>query len=165
MKPTVYIETSVVSYLTARPSHDLHTVSQQNITVDWWELRQHNFVLFTSEFVLMEAARGDKQAAAKRLAIVQSMTELEVLETATVLAKALIVEGSLPSKAEIDAFHVAVAATHGMNFLLTWNCKHIANAVMRPEIERVCREMGFEPPVICTPVSYTHMTLPTIYSV
>lgn len=77
--------------------------------------------------------------------------ELEVLETTKALAKNLIVKGSLPVKAEIDAFHVAVATTHGMNFLLTWNCKHIANAVMRPEIEQVCRDMGFEPPVICTP--------------
>ena len=108
-------------------------------------------MLYTSEFVFIEAARGDKQAAEKRLVVLETMIELETLESAIKLAKALITEGSLPTKAEIDAFHVAIAATHGMDFLLTWNCKHIANAVMRPEIERVCREKDCEPPVICTP--------------
>ncbi|MEL6721838.1 MAG: type II toxin-antitoxin system VapC family toxin [Pseudomonadota bacterium] len=101
--------------------------------------------------MITEAARGNEEAAAKRLAIIQEMTELETSDAATVLASALIDKGSLPAKAQIDAFHIAVAATHGLDFLLTWNCKHIANAVMRPEIERICREMGFEPPVICTP--------------
>ncbi|MEM6406664.1 MAG: type II toxin-antitoxin system VapC family toxin [Pseudomonadota bacterium] len=151
MKPAVYIETSVVSYLTARRSHDIRIAFQQNITADWWELRRHDFELFVSEFVITEAARGNEEAAAKRLAIIQEMTELETSDAATVLASALIDKGSLPAKAQIDAFHIAVAATHGLDFLLTWNCKHIANAVMRPEIERICREMGFEPPVICTP--------------
>ena len=67
------------------------------------------------------------------------------------LARTLISHGSLPAKAEIDAFHVAVASTHGMEFLLTWNCKHIANAIMRQKIEQVCRDSSFEPPIICTP--------------
>ena len=152
MKPAIYIETSVISYLTARPSRDIHTASQQNITADWWNLRRNDFALYTSELVYTEAARGDKQAAEKRLAIIKTMTELETTESAIKLAKALLIEGSLPSKAEIDAFHVAVAAIHGVDFLLTWNCRHIANAIKRPEIERVCRNMDYEPPVICTPI-------------
>jgi predicted nucleic acid-binding protein len=151
MKNSVYIETSIVSYLTARPSNDIRSVSQQNITSEWWDFRRNEFDLFISEFVIVEASRGDKNAAAKRLAAIEGIAELEVLNTTAKLARSLISQGSLPTKAEIDAFHVAVAATHGVEFLLTWNCKHIANAIMRPKIEQVCREEGFEPPIICTP--------------
>ncbi len=151
MKNSVYIETSIVSYLTARPSNDIRSVSQQNITSEWWSFRRNEFDLFISEFVIIEASRGDKNAAAKRLAAIEGIAELEVLDTTAKLARTLISQGSLPAKAEIDAFHVAVAATHGVEFLLTWNCKHIANAIMRPKIEQVCREEGFEPPIICTP--------------
>ena len=151
MKNSVYIETSIVSYLTARPSNDIRSVSQQNITSEWWDSRRNKFDLFISEFVIIEASRGDKNAAAKRLAAIEGIAELEVLDITAKLARSLISQGSLPTKAEIDAFHVAVAATHGVEFLLTWNCKHIANAIMRPKIEQVCREMGFEPPIICTP--------------
>ena len=99
----------------------------------------------------MEASRGNEEAAARRLAVIEGIAELEVTVKARDLAHALIREGSLPLKAEIDAFHVAVAAVNGMNYLLTWNCKHIANAVMRPEIEGVCRRHDYEPPIICTP--------------
>ena len=151
MKNSVDIETSIVSYLTARPSNDIRSVSQQNITSEWWDFRRNEFELFISEFVIVEASRGDKGAAAKRLTAIEGIAELEVLDTTAELAKSLISQGSLPTKAEIDAFHVAVAATHGVEFLLTWNCKHIANAIMRPKIEQVCRETGFEPPIICTP--------------
>ena len=151
MKNSVYIETSIVSYLTARPSNDIRSVSQQNITSEWWDFRRKQFDLFISEFVIIEASRGDKNAAAKRLTAIEGIAELEILDTTAELARSLISRGSLPRKAEIDAFHVAVAATHGVEFLLTWNCKHIANAIMRPKIEQVCRETGFEPPIICTP--------------
>lgn len=151
MKKSIYIETSIVSYLTARPSNDIRSVYQQNITSQWWDYRRHEFDLFICEFVIIEASRGDKNAAAKRLSAIAGIAELEVLETTAELAKVLIAQGSLPIKAEIDAFHIAIAATHGIQFLLTWNCKHIANAIMRPKIEQVCREKGFEPPVICTP--------------
>ena len=151
MKNSVYIETTIVSYLTARPSNDIRSVSQQNITSEWWDFRRNEFDLFISEFVIIEVSLGDKNAAAKRLTAIEGIAELEILDTTAELARSLISRGSLPTKAEIDAFHVAVAATHGVEFLLTWNCKHIANAIMRPKIEQVCRETGFEPPIICTP--------------
>jgi len=122
MKNSVYIETSIVSYLTARPSNDIRSVSQQNITSEWWGSRRNKFDLFISEFVIVEASRGDKNAAAKRLAVIESIAELEVLDTTAKLARSLLSQGSLPEKAEVDAFHVAVAATHGVEFLLTWNC-------------------------------------------
>lgn len=151
MNSTVYIETSVVSYLAARPSNDIRTAACQSITADWWVSRRADFDLYVSEFVVIEASRGNEDAAARRLAVIEGIAELGVTESVRDLAEALMKSGTLPHKAEIDAFHVAVAAVNGMNYLLTWNCTHIANAVMRPKIESVCRRLGFEPPVICTP--------------
>lgn len=151
MKPSVYLETSVISYLTARPSNDVRVVANQNITTDWWENRRSDFNLYISEFVIAEASRGHSEAAARRMAAIKGIAELKISEEARDLAKALIAAGSIPEKAQIDAFHVAVAAVNGINFLLTWNCAHIANAVMRSKIEAVCREEGVEPSIICTP--------------
>ena len=82
---------------------------------------------------------------------IRDIQELEITEEAKILANSLIKEGPLPEKAEIDAYHIAVATVNGMDYLLTWNCTHIANAVMRPKVEAVCRFHGFEPPIICTP--------------
>ena len=151
MKPTVYIETSVVSYLAARPSNDIRAAANQNITADWWDNRRNDFDLYISEFVIAEASRGNEDAAARRMKALEGIIELQVTEDVRDLARSLINNGSLPIKAELDAFHVAVAAVNGINYLLTWNCTHIANAVMRPKIESVCRSHGFEPSVICTP--------------
>lgn len=151
MKPTVYIETSVVSYLTARPTNDIRAAACQSITADWWDSRRSDFDLYISEFVVVEASRGNEQAAGRRLAAIEGISELEVSEKARYLAEKLLQGGSLPPKAEMDAFHIAVATVNGINYLLTWNCTHIANAVMRPKIEEVCRRQGFEPSIICTP--------------
>lgn len=151
MKSTVYVETSIVSYLASKPSNDVRAAAAQNITVEWWDERRPQFDLYISAFVVAEASRGNEEAAARRLAVIADIPELEVTEPVKLLAASLIEEGSMPAKAELDAFHVAVAAVNGINYLLTWNCTHIANAVMRPRIEAVCRNSGFEPPVICTP--------------
>lgn len=104
-----------------------------------------------SEFVIAESSQGDQEAAARRLDVVEGLAELEVTEKARDLARALIDEGPIPENAELDAYHIAVATVNGMDYLLTWNCTHIANAAMRPEVEQVCRSHGYEPPVICTP--------------
>lgn len=151
MKPSVYIETSIVSYLTARPSNDIRAMANQNTTVEWWEGRKRDFEVFVSEFVAVESSGGDSEAAARRLAAIDGIAELDVTEAVRDLARWLIAEGSIPKHAEMDAFHIAVAAVHGMDYLLTWNCKHIANAALRPKVEAVCRRHGYEPPVICTP--------------
>jgi predicted nucleic acid-binding protein len=151
MKPRAYIETSIVSYLTARPSRDLLRAAQQQVTRDWWTARE-TFDLFASQFVLDEAAAGDGRAAADRLAALEDVALLEITDDAVGLADTLVSGGGLPSKARIDALHVAMAAVHGMDFLLTWNCKHIANAALRSKIESLCRAAGFEPPIICTPL-------------
>jgi predicted nucleic acid-binding protein len=151
MKPSVYVETSIVSYLAARPSNDVRVAACQNITAEWWDNRRRDFDLFVSEFVVVEASQGDEKAATGRLESIKEIPELEVSVEVRALAEALIGEGSIPSKAELDAFHIAVAAVNGINYLITWNCTHIANAVMRPKIEASCRKAGYEPPIICTP--------------
>ena len=152
VKSKIYIETSILSYLTARPSNDIRVVANQNTTIEWWETRRSSFELFISEFVIAEASLGNPDAAKKRLEVIAKLSELSTSNEARVLAKTLISEGPIPIKAEIDAYHIAVATVNGMEYLLTWNCTHIANAVIRPKIEEICRYLGVEPPIICTPL-------------
>jgi predicted nucleic acid-binding protein len=152
VKPKVYIETSVISYLTARPSNDLRAAASQQATTEWWEARQGQFDLFVSELVIAEASLGHAEAATRRLAAIADIPELAATDDARALGMALIADGALPKQAEIDAYHIAIAAVNGIEYLLTWNCTHIANARMRPKIEAVCRARGFEPPIICTPL-------------
>jgi len=147
----VYVETSVVSYLTARPSRDLVAAARQRITVEWWNRRAGSFELYVSAAVIREASFGDSAASAARLALASSLPVLAASARAEQLAEALVAEGALPSKALEDAAHIAIAAVHGMDFLLTWNFRHIANAERREDVARVCRTAGYDPPVICTP--------------
>lgn len=151
-KPSVYIETSIISYLTARPSRSLFTAGCQQITVDWWEDRRGGFDLFTSEIVLLEARSGDPHAVTRRLAILQEIAELILTDGAKELARMFLVEGAVPHKAQADALHIAVAAVHGIDYLLTWNCRHINNPEIKPAIRTVCESMGAWCPEICTPV-------------
>ncbi len=150
-KPKVYIETSVISYLTARPSNDLRTAANQVATVDWWDGRRSQFDVYVSSFVVAEASKGHPDAAKRRLDAIAHIPKLEATEEVRALGLALVAEGALPSQAEIDAYHVAIAAVNAIDYLLTWNCSHIANASLRPKIESVCRSHGVEPPIICTP--------------
>lgn len=151
MPERVYIETTVVSYLTARPNRDVVIAGHQQVTHEWWDTRRASYELCVSQLVLSEAAAGDSQAAQERQAVLQSMTVLETTGTALDLAKALIQAGALPAKAADDAIHIAVAAAHAVPYLLTWNCRHLANATMRPMIETVCADRGLKAPIICTP--------------
>lgn len=151
MKPRVYLETTVPSYLTAWPSRDLVRAAHQQITREWWEKRRPDFELYISQVVLRECQAGDATAASDRLRALQDLPLLEQTEEATQLAEALVNQVPLPARAAIDALHVALAAVHGMDYLLTWNCTHIANAALREPIGSVCRANGFEPPTICTP--------------
>jgi len=151
MKPRIYIETSIPSYLTARRSRDLIATANQELTQEWWETRRDDFYLVISEFVLREASAGDPIAASNRLAAIAGIPELNVTDEVGLLARILIEQIPIPEKAQLDAFHIAVAAVHGIDYLLTWNCTHINNAELRPIIEALCRSQGFEPPTICTP--------------
>lgn len=151
MRPKVYIETSIVSYLAAKPSGDVRVTANRDATIEWWKVRGPAFELFISEFVLVESALGDSAAAKRRLEAIEGIPKLEATEAVRVLGQTLVSEGAVPAKSEIDAYHIAIAAVHGMEYLLTWNCTHIANAVMRATIESVCRRSGYEPSIICTP--------------
>ena len=149
--PTVYIETSIVSYLTARPSRDVITLARQELTREWWNTRRRRHDLFTSDVVVGEAREGDNEAAQQRLDVLQGIEELETTPEAEDLASALLEKGPLPEKAAVDALHIGISATEGIEYLLTWNCTHIANAAMRKPIEEVCRMKGIEVPIMCTP--------------
>ena len=151
MKPKVYVETTIVSYLTAWPSREIVRAAQQEVTRDWWSVRDV-FDLYASQIVIDEAAAGDPEAAARRLKALQGLQVLGVTPQADALSRDLVRQAALPTKAAIDALHIAVAAVHGMDYLLSWNCTHIANAAMRGKIETVCRAAGCEPPIICTPM-------------
>lgn len=150
MKPTVYIETTVPSYLTAWPSRDLVRAAHQQITREWWSHREV-FDLYSSRLVVKECEGGDPLAAVERLTALAGIPLLAQVPEVSALAEELVRDVPLPEKATADALHIATAAVHGMKYLLTWNCAHIANVILRPAIESVCRTAGFEPPLICTP--------------
>ena len=152
MKSSVYIETTIPSYMAARPNNDIRAMANKNATQEWWEKRRRNFDVFVSEFVIAEATQGNQTASARRMALIKDIPELETTDAARTLAVALISEGPIPETAKVDAYHIAVATVNGMDYLLTWNCTHIANAIMRPRLEMVCRKHGYEAPIICTPL-------------
>ena len=151
MNPRVYLETSVVSYLVGRLSRDVVVLGNQELTREWWSSRRGEYSLFISEVVIGEASIGDAELASQRLALANNLPLLAVTEEAERLAPLLLKAAGLAPNAETDALHMAVAAVHGMDYLLSWNCKHIANATIRRAIERQCRLSGYEQPVICTP--------------
>ncbi len=151
MRPKLYLETTVPSYLVARPSSDLIVAAQQQQTRDWWERRRADFDIQISQVVLDEAGAGDKQMAGKRLELLRPFPLLTINPQAVHLARELVRRGPLPAKAARDATHIALSAIYGMHFLMTWNCAHIANAEMFGKMAEVCRAHGFDCPVICTP--------------
>ena len=152
MRRAVYVETTIVSYLVGWLSrNDLQVAANQELTRRWWMSRRADFDLFISAAVLDEASEGDPELAAQRLRFLQDMPILETLPEAHALKRELLRRTPIPSKAETDALHIAIAAVHGVDYLLTWNCKHIANAVMLPMVYDVCRAAGYEPPFVCTP--------------
>ncbi len=141
----------MVSYLTARPSRDIVAAAHQQISLDWWERRRDDFELVTSLLVRNEARLGDPEAAQRRLAILDGISLLEVTDAAQNLAVTIVREGLLPQTAYPDALHIATATVHQADYLLTWNCNHIANAEILPRIALICERMGLALPYICTP--------------
>ena len=152
MAESVYIETSVVSYLTARPSRDVRAAAWQQITNQWWENERPRYELFTSELVIVEASAGNSEAATRRIDALTDIAELTVTDEVKELASKLVLEGGFPPGAEADALHVAVATVHRIDFLLTWNFRHIDNAVNKPTIRSICDVVGYSCPEICTPM-------------
>jgi len=155
VKKRVYIETTIVSYLTARPSRDVVRLAHQQTTREWWEQHRRKYALCASQFVLDEAGDGDPDAAAGRLAALQDVPVLGDSAEVRALAKAFVEHGILPETAAIDALHLAVAVVHEVDILLTWNCRHLANAAILGDIGRLARDKGYEMPIVCTPEELT----------
>ena len=151
MKARLYMETSIVSYLTARPTLEPVMAGHQLSTHDWWAKQRGKFEIFISRLVWQEASEGDPEAARRRLKILKPLRWLQVRKDAVALAKALIGRKLLPPNAAADALHIALAATHGMHFLLTWNFTHINNAATEEAVKSACARFGFQCPVICSP--------------
>jgi predicted nucleic acid-binding protein len=150
-KPSVYIETSIVSYLAARPSRDPVTLRNQRLTHEWWNEHRERYALYTSDAVIEEAAIGDPLMAQQRLLLLTGLDLLRVRDDSTVLADELRRVLRLPARAATDALHIALAAVYGMGYVLTWNCRHIANPALRPRMERTCNWYGYMLPVLTTP--------------
>lgn len=147
----LYLETSVVSYLTARPSADLLAAAHQLVTARWWDLRRSVFDVWTSELVLEEAARGDAAAAARRIGALEGIPLLKVTREASDLASEIVRAHLLPDRAFPDALHIALGAVHAVDYLPTWNCTHIANAELLPRVTVLVQAAGFPMPFVCTP--------------
>ena len=151
MKPKVYLETTIPSYLTSRPSRDLLVAAHQQLTSDWWNDHRHRFSLFVSERVLREAGSGDAIAAARRLAELAGIPQLEFTPEALDLARRFLSEGAIPVKSLEDAIHVAIATVNGMDYLATWNCRHIVNAEIIKRLVKIAGNAGYSLPILCTP--------------
>ena len=150
MKPSVYIETTIPSYLVARPSNQPRLQADQETTRQWWNRHAAEFDMFVSEIVIREVRRGDVAMAVERLGKIQKLPVLVLSEAAENLA-AFLLERVIPAQAIDDAAHIAVAAVNGMGFLLTWNCRHINNRYTIRRIEKCCADAGFACPVVATP--------------
>lgn len=151
MKPRLYLETTIPSYLVARESRDTIMHGQQASTRKWWEHHRKDYELFVSAFVDIEAGRGDAEMSAARAAAMLGLPRLAATEDVRELAAEILSTGLIPAKAEVDASHIAVASVHQMDILLTWNCRHIHNIAISRQIERICARAGWLCPAICTP--------------
>lgn len=147
----VYLETTVISYLTARPSRTVVGAAHQQLTIDWWERRRQDFDLVVSELVLREAEAGDPDAAKRRLSALEGIPRLALSDEAISLAAEFVQRGLLPPTAAEDGLHIALATIHGVEYLLTWNCTHIANPELQVKLAEFLWERGLFLPFICTP--------------
>ena len=153
---TVYVETSIIGYLTARSRDAVIFRARQELTRKWWHNRRVQYELVISQLVLDEAARGDDEAAAERLRLLAGIPLLRTEDPRIdAITDDLLAARLLPEKARSDAMHVAVATAHAVDYLLTWNCKHIANADTLPKVYRLLTAMGYSPPLNVTPEEFS----------
>lgn len=148
--PTVYVETSVISYLAARPSGDETTRARQLATKRWWANRAR-WNLVVSSAVMIEAMKGEHESAVRRVELLAGIPAVRVNNQVRTLAAALLRNGPLPAGARVDAEHIALATVNGFDYLVTWNLKHIANPAIQARVAEICRSAGYEPPRIRTP--------------
>jgi predicted nucleic acid-binding protein len=160
--PSVYVETSVIGYLTSWPRKDVTVAGHQRTTRTWWATATDRFELFVSQPVIDECSEGDQDAVLDRLDCIRALSVLPTTAEAESLANELMCERAVPSSEPRDALHIALAAVHGVEFLVSWNFRHIVNASLRPVIERVCRDNGHEPPILCTPEELRTPEQPTM---
>jgi hypothetical protein len=151
MSETVYIETSILGYLTARPSRDIVVSANIQITREWWDTRRSDFQLYSSQAVVKETSQGDAAISSQRLEIIRNLALLDLNQSVLDLAEQFLGRSNLPAKADVDAVHIAAATVHGMDYLLTWNCKHIANAQIQGKLAEISLDFGYELPILCTP--------------
>ena len=154
MPHSIFIETTIPSYYVSRPSRNLLQFARQELTREWWDARRHEFDLFTSQLVLDEASEGEPAKAAERLQLVSELELLDITEEVEALAAELVRSGIVPSIAARDAFHLAAAGVHRMDFLLTWNCKHIANPFIADRLQSCFSGAGVHLSTICTPEQF-----------
>ena len=150
MAERVYIETTVVSYLVSEPSRDLIIAGHQQITREWWDHRRPEFECVVSQFVLDEAAGGDPRQAAKRMAVLRELRVVAITAAVETFADQLIRGGTVPAVAASDAVHLAIAAVTALDYLITWNCRHIANGHVLKKLQRACARAGYPMPIVCT---------------
>lgn len=148
---TIYIETSIVSYLRQRPSSQVVMAARQLLTHQWWNDERAKYQLVASQFVIDEATAGDSVLAAERLAALDGVPLLPLDPEIANIADEIMLRAILPPKARTDALHIAVVAHHRVQYLLTWNCRHIANGRILPKIHKVLNDLGIQVPIICTP--------------
>ncbi len=151
MSSRAYVETTIFSYLTARPSGHLVTAAHQRITAEWWSTAATQYDLVASVVVHEEVSDGDPAMVARRLALLGALPLLGLTPDARQLARDLVQSGAVPSKATADAAHVAIATLGAVDYLVTWNLRHLAGAVVRRQLEHHLRKLGFIPPTLCTP--------------
>jgi hypothetical protein len=151
MIETVYIETSILGYLTARPSRDIVVAANIEITREWWDTRRSAFQLYSSQAVVKETSQGDTEIASRRLEIIRNFALLDLNQSVLDLAEQFLERSCLPAKADVDAVHIAAATVHSMDYLLTWNCKHIANAQIQKKLAEISFDFGYDLPILCTP--------------
>jgi hypothetical protein len=151
MNKSVYIESSVISYLTARPSRDLVVSAYQQITREWWQSELTKYQCFISDFVIDEVSRGDSAAASERLKVIKTFKKIGLNETVLDLVKEYNRVLDIPSKAQLDLYHLAISVGNGMDFVLSWNFKHIANAYVREKLYEINSKLNLRTPTICTP--------------
>jgi predicted nucleic acid-binding protein len=151
MAASVYLETTTISYLAALPSRDLVVAAHQEVTREWWRARRQQFDLFVSELVVREVRAGNRDAVARRMDFLEGISSLRLTQEVRALARRLVEARAVSFAARADALHIAVATVHGIDYLMTWNCRHIANAESRSRIVRTCHLLGYVAPILCTP--------------
>jgi hypothetical protein len=149
--PTVYVETTIPSYLTAAPSRDLVVAAQQQITREWWATAKDRFELFVSEAVLQEIRAGDPDMTARRMQIVDGLPVLDVTSQVDSLVEVYQERLGLPDRARPDIVHIAISVAYELDYLLTWNCAHIANGHVIRRLMEVNHVLGRFTPLLLTP--------------